>query len=305
MRAKASYCDERTPDQLRYQQAVASGKISDPLKFLEADSQRRVQQSYCSVGDGFLAWGKPIIGTPENRILVKNPERCVNYGTNSMVAVLEWLGKQVADRYQGEDYAGVRLVVGNLSAPRGGCLSGMSGKRGHSSHTSGRDADLALFSAKRGRSSPEIFQTYLDPEPNFWLLQEAFSNPVACVKVVFLDKRHIRTLAKWANKSGQSEAWARIAKYVKHVRGHRNHIHLRVGDLPGPAGCMTSEPWSTEDEEEGFEGDSDLETDDSEDPDSPGQEAGEIAEILRSMGARPLKPQESKLKGSQGQSSSF
>jgi murein endopeptidase len=301
MRAKSSYCDERTPDQVRYQQAVVSGKTADPLRFLELESQRRVQQSYCSVGDGFLAWGKPIIGTSENRILVKNPERCVNYGTNAMVGVLEWLGRQVADRYQGEDYEGVRLVVGNLSAPRGGCLSGMSGKRGHSSHTSGRDADLALFSAKRGRSSPEIFQTYLDPEPNFWLLQEAFSNPVACVKVVFLDKRHIRTLAKWASKNGQTEAWSRMSKYIKHVRGHRNHIHIRVGDVPGPAGCMTSEQWDTEDEDEGFEGEPELEADDSEGGEEAGQLPGEVADILRSMGARPLKPQESKLKSERGE----
>ncbi len=297
MRAKASYCDERTPDQVRYQERVFSGKISDPLRFLENESQKRLQQSYCSVGDGFLAWGKPILGTERNRILVKNPERCVNYGTDEMVGVLEWLGRRVADQYQGDEYAGVRLVVGNLSAPRGGCLSGMSGRRGHSSHTSGRDADLALFSAKPGRTSPEIFQTALDPESNFWLLREVFTNPVACVKVVFLDRRHIRSLAKWAVKHGHVSEWERISLYIKHVRGHRNHIHVRVGDVPGAPGCLASDPsWDSDEEEEGIEGEPspdapDLEEDDSDEQDNP----GEVADILRSLGARPLRPQESKL----------
>jgi hypothetical protein len=156
---------------------------------------------------------------------------------------------------------------------------------------------LALFSAKPGRTSPEIFQTALDPESNFWLLREVFSNPVACVKVVFLDRRHIRSLAKWAVKHGHVSEWEKIARYIKHVRGHRNHIHVRVGDVPGAPGCLASDPsWDSDEEEEGIEGEPspdapDLEEDDSDEQDNP----GEVADILRSLGARPLRPQESKL----------
>jgi hypothetical protein len=111
MRAKGSYCDERTLEQVRYESLVKKGEVEDILGFLDRESLKRLQQSYCSVGDGFLAWGKPVIGTEVNRIIVKNPERCVNYGTDQLISVLEWTGRQVADRYQGEEYAGVRRVV--------------------------------------------------------------------------------------------------------------------------------------------------------------------------------------------------
>jgi murein endopeptidase len=294
MRAKGSYCDERTLDQLSFENRVKNGEIIDLLRFLDQESQRRLQQSYCSVSDGFLAWGKPVIGTERNRIVVKNPERCVNYGTDSLISVLEWTGRRVAERFPGDEYSGVRLVVGNLSAPRGGCLAGRSGKRGHSSHTSGRDVDLALFSARPGKSSPEIFQTTLDPASNFWLLSQMYANPKACVKVVFLDKRHIRTLAKWALKNGFIAEWERMAPYIKHVRGHRNHIHVRVGDLPGAPGC-TGQPGELDEEDDLFEGDAPSE---SENPDSELEtdepdNSGEVAEILKSLGAKPLKPQES------------
>ncbi len=293
MRAKGSYCDERTLEQVRYESLVKKGEVEDILGFLDRESLKRLQQSYCSVGDGFLAWGKPVIGTEVNRIIVKNPERCVNYGTDQLISVLEWTGRQVADRYQGEEYAGVRLVVGNLSAPRGGCLSGRSGKRGHSSHTSGRDADLALFSARPGKDSPVIFQTQLDPEPNFWLLSRVFANPEACVKVVFLDKRHIRTLAKWALKNGLASEWERMSPYIKHVRGHRNHIHVRVGDLPGAAGC-NGHSSDLEEDEEAFESEGPAEGEEDGTDSLEGESEGEVAEILKSLGAKPLRPQESK-----------
>ena len=41
-------------------------------------------------------------------------------------------------------------------------------------------------------------------------------------------------------KSGQWEAWSKIRRYVKHMRGHRRHFHIRVGDGPGLPGCTGS-----------------------------------------------------------------
>ena len=69
---------------------------------------------------------------------------------------------------------------------------------------------------------------------NWWLLKRLFANPYACVKKVFLDKRLIRKLGKVA---AQDPEWAKIAPHIQHIRGHRSHFHIRVGDGPGAPGC--------------------------------------------------------------------
>ena len=115
------------------------------------------------------------------------------------------------------------------------------------------------------------------------------------MKVVFLDKRHIKSLAKWALRNGHAAEWEKIAPYIKHVRGHRNHIHVRVGDVPGGPGCIGHSS-DLEDDEDAFEGEGSGETDGeaTDDLESVEQSPGEVAEILKSLGARPLRPQESK-----------
>jgi hypothetical protein len=54
------------------------------------------------------------------------------------------------------------------------------------------------------------------------------------VKVIFLDKRHIRKLVRAA---AHDEEWPALQRFIRHVRGHRDHLHVRVGDGPGAPGC--------------------------------------------------------------------
>jgi murein endopeptidase len=225
-----------TVDQREYLAEMKSGK-GDILKRISGDIARLGPQSFCTVNNGFLAWGKPILATSTNRVHVKNPERCVNFGTDSLAGMIEWVGRRIHETYPDPDYAGVKLIVGNVSAPRGGCLTGLSGKRGHFSHTSGRDADFAFFSDHPRRElASDIFPLSFDPKANWWLLKQIFSNPYGCVKSVFLDKKLIRKLAKVAAKE-DPEAWRKLGHLVQHVRGHRNHMHIRVGAGPGEPGC--------------------------------------------------------------------
>lgn len=231
-RAKNSYCDEMTEGQREYIRRAESNEYSDVLELIELEIGSRGNQAFCSPNNGFLAWGRPVLPSVRNAIALRRPDRCVNFGTDRMVALLEWAGREIKNRYPLSPE--VRLLVGDVSAPRGGCLAGRGGYRGHASHTTGQDADLGFLTLNNRGRSPQSFQSKFDPEPNWWFLKQVFSNPYACVKVVFLDRKHIAKLAKVA--SGTPE-WEHIRPYIRHVRNHKNHFHVRVGDEPGPPGC--------------------------------------------------------------------
>ncbi|MBL7714605.1 MAG: penicillin-insensitive murein endopeptidase [Bdellovibrionales bacterium] len=231
-RAKTIFCDEMSDEQRRYIADVESGKI-DVLKVI---STKRADQAHCSVNDGFLASGRRLVPTDRNRIRIRNPHRCVDFGTDSMVGMLEYVGRKVHEKLGNDPaFAKTHLLVGDMAAPRGGCLSGRRGKRGHLSHTNGLDVDLGYLIARPKRASPPNFERTFDAPLNWWLLKQVFSNPYACVRAVFLDRKWIAKLAQAAK--GDSD-WLIFRKYIKHQRNHRNHFHIRVGPQPGEPGCL-------------------------------------------------------------------
>ncbi len=248
-RRKASYCDEMTDEQKLYTELAANGKLGDVLDLIRSENGRYPAQSYCNVNNGFLAWGRRLIPTSSNRIQLRRPERCVDFGTDPMIGMLEWTGREVAKEHSGPEHKGVRLVVGDLSAPRGGCLSGRHGRRGHVSHTAGIDVDLGFLTVKANKPSPERFHREFDPKANWWLLKKIFNNPYACVKVVFLDRKHISKLAKYASRE-DAEEWLRLARFIRHIKYHKDHLHIRVGDRAGKPGCVADPHPELETEED-------------------------------------------------------
>jgi murein endopeptidase len=225
-RLKWDYCDEMTASQAAYIEKVQTGKIPNVLEFLDRQLRLKRPQSYCSVNDGFLAWGRPLVPTEKNRIRFSNPKRCVNFGSDELVAMLEWLGQKVGDKFSSPEYSETHLLLGDLSAPRGGCISGRGGRRGHSSHTSGLDVDIGFLTViSKGGRAPAHFHRTFDANANWWLLKQMFQNPYACVQQVFLDRKHIDKLRKIAKNEPQ---WQTISKHLKHVKGHRDHFHIRI-----------------------------------------------------------------------------
>lgn len=241
-RFKETFCSEETPEQRQYAQRVSRGEISDPLLFLEREmAQRRDSdpQAVCTPNDGFLAWGRPLIASEANGIRLRRPDRCVHYGTDAMVALLEWTGRKVKERTAALGSGPTHMVVGDISAPRGGCLAGGSGRRGHFSHMNGSDVDLGFLDPKRkfeGRIlAHEPFDRRFDAEWNWWLIKTIFKNPYVCVKAAFLDHRLISKMKKVA---AQDSDWPAVSKFIKHVRFHRNHFHVRIGTRAGVPGCQ-------------------------------------------------------------------
>ena len=241
-RFKNSFCSEESKEQREYADLVLSGKISDPLNFLERELGHRRDsdpQAVCTPNDGFLAWGRPILPSNLNGIRLRRPDRCVHYGTDRMVAMLEWLGRETVARTQALARGPSHIIVGDVSAPRGGCLAGGSGRRGHFSHMNGLDVDLGFLDPQRafeGRAlAHERFDRRFDAEWNWWFLKKIFRNPYACVKAVFLDHRLISKMRKIAKDDPE---WDAVSRFVKHVRFHRNHFHVRIGTHRGEPGCQ-------------------------------------------------------------------
>lgn len=252
-----------TEEQRGYPQKLSAlGKDADVLALISSEFGKNGDQAFCSPNNGFLAFGRRLVPSDQNRIWLRSPDRCTEFGTDGMIGMLEWMGRQVAHEYSDPRYSGTHLVVGDVSAPRGGCLAGPSGKRGHKSHTNGQDVDLGFLVASAGRESPLNFHQQFDPKTNWWLAKQILKNPYACVKVVFLDKRLIPKLGKGAYASGDGELWEKYRRFFRHMPGHKNHFHVRVGDWPGDPGCVpdaTPELETEEDQDWDYgEGDEDF-----------------------------------------------
>lgn len=245
-RYKTSYCDERTPEQVEYMKKGEAGKLPDVLELIQLSLTRQGLQAYCTVNNGFLVNGRALIPSPINRIELRSPSRCINFGTDSLTGMLEWLGREVGKQYSAPEYSKLHLLVGDSTAPRGGCLWGRHGRRGHASHTTGQDVDVGFLTPIRNHDSPHQFHRQFDAQSNAWLLRKIFSNPFGCVKVIFLDRRLIAKLDKTFR--GDDE-WSKIRRFVRHAPFHRNHFHIRVGHGPGQPGCEPNARPELEEEE--------------------------------------------------------
>jgi len=233
-RSKESFCDEMTEDQKRYMTDHSVLAKTDLIKTIADDLDSKEKQAYCEPHNGFLAFGRPLLESPSNRVKLRRPERCVSFGTDRMVGMIEWVGRKFAEKFSSPENSDLKLLIGDVSAPRGGCLYGKGGRRGHGSHMTGQDADVGFVSEKKPFREARVFHRNFEAEPNWWFLKQVFNNPFACVKVVFLDHKHIRTLAKFAQDDPE---WPQIRPHIRHFKRHKDHFHIRVGDQAGAPGC--------------------------------------------------------------------
>ncbi len=248
-RTKWQFCDDMTDAQRDYVAGVKAGEI-DPLEYIQKSMGSQGGQAFCGISNGFLVEGRPLVPTAENRIEIRNEARCTNYGTSPLIGAFEWLGREVKREFHEPEFDRARLIVGDLAAPRGGCISGRGGRRAHKSHTGGTDIDFTFFNPRASHPPEERFTRTFYVASNWWMLKKLFRNPFACVKIAFLDRSYIRQLERYAKDDPE---WAKLKPFIRHVRGHRDHFHVRVGSGPGVPGCA-SDPNLEEDEDQGLEG---------------------------------------------------
>jgi murein endopeptidase len=232
-RGRPDSCSNVTEEQKIYINTYSNGNAEKILQVL-TDAIGQKQQAYCSVNNGFLAYGRPLIQTPFNALHIQAPGKCTYFGTDPMVAMLEWVGREIRRKYSNTEYSQAHLLLGDIAGPRGGCLVGKSGRRKHASHMTGQDVDVGFLTPIANRPSPTLFHTKLNVEANAWFLKQIFNNPFACIKGVLLSQNHIKTLNQYFKNDSE---WPAMKKYIKHVKGHNNHFHIRIGNGPGPFGC--------------------------------------------------------------------
>ena len=156
------------------------------------------------------------------------------YGTPEMIDVLQTAAEEMAWLLPDAE----PLMVGDISAPKSGKLSG------HRSHRGGLDADLGLYwkdgSMVLGGSSAAMARR-IDPEANWYLIRSMLDTGE--VERILLDQRIVNTLRRWTvdhghltaeqadrifwRKSDDPTPWT-LDGVVHHYPGHESHMHVRV-----------------------------------------------------------------------------
>lgn len=179
-----------------------------------------------------------------------------HYAIGRFVATIDRAAKAVAKKRPG-----AQLTVGDLSAKAGGHISS------HSSHRSGRDADLLLYMITLdgvpvpnpdfvhvgvdGLAWDPVGHRYLrfDVEREWLLVKTLLEDPEARIQWLFVSKPVKAMLLEWARARGESgEIMARALDVLVQPRppaqNHDDHIHVRTACSPEEArrGCEDSGP---------------------------------------------------------------
>lgn len=208
------YCGDISAEQMAYVRDIRSGNrrpASSPI-FLQ---------------------GVPVVPTPGNRLQLRLPGRCAYFGTPGMIAMLEWLGHRMAQEYPEPDFPGPRLLVGDVSAPKGGTLLKIDGTA-HLSHATGQDVDIGFILARKGEPVPARYDEEFDPHANWRFLKDVFRNPHARIEAVVVDRSLLEELRDAASSDPD---WARFGPLIIAKPHHRDHFHIRIGEdrnTPGP-----------------------------------------------------------------------
>lgn len=190
-----------------------------------------------------LSVGKPNRGRLQNGVqlpesdhyTLRDPER--SYGSSHAVAVIHDAIAvfRLETGYRGE------LKIADLSKKGGGRL------RPHSSHQSGRDVDIRL-PKRKGVSKDDNSVSAIDWDLS-WALVKAFADSGE-IEYIFLETVRQKALRRAAQRAGASdEELRRVIQYpskrgtnkglVRHAKGHRMHIHVRVKCADGNARCVS------------------------------------------------------------------
>jgi penicillin-insensitive murein endopeptidase len=188
------------------------------------------------------------------RLLAPTNER--HFGTARFVAAIERAAAKVA-----HERPGSTLTIGDLSARTGGKISS------HSSHRSGRDADLLLYMTTLdgapitspgfvhvgtdGLAFDEAEKRFLrfDVEREWLLVKALVEDPEARVEWLFASKPVEAMLIDWARARGESgdtivRAMDMLLQPGPPAQNHDDHVHVRIACDPDEiaAGCEDNGP---------------------------------------------------------------
>lgn len=193
------------------------------------------------------------------RVLASNGR---HFGTPRFVAAVQRAAAKVASERPGS-----MLTIGDISARTGGKISS------HSSHRSGRDADLLLYTTTLegapvsssgfvhvgtdGLAFDEEQKRFLrfDVERQWLLVKALIEDPDSRVQWLFVSKPVRAMLIEWARARGESgdtivRAMDTLLQPGPPAQSHDDHVHVRIACDPDEiaAGCEHTgplRPWIT------------------------------------------------------------
>lgn len=193
-------------------------------------------------GNGYSI-GKPNRGRLQNGVqlpesehyTLRDPER--SYGSSHAVTVIH---DSIAAFRHETGYEG-EIKIADISKKGGGRL------RPHSSHQAGRDVDIRL-PRRRGSSKKDSGVSAIDWDLS-WALVKAFVDSGE-IEYIFLETSRQIALRKAAQRAGASaDELRRAIQYpskrgtnkgiVRHAKGHRMHIHIRIKCAESNARCQS------------------------------------------------------------------
>jgi murein endopeptidase len=146
--------------------------------------------------DTFATWDFPLARSP-NRDWRR-------WGTQKLVDRVQQLARNYAARFPGS----ARLVVGDLSRPKGGPFGREYGGIGHASHQNGLDVDIYYPRRDGLETSPEKPSLIARGRAQ-WLVDHAARG----ADRVFI---------------GPNTTLRRTTSHVQYLAHHDNHLHLRI-----------------------------------------------------------------------------
>lgn len=204
-----------------------------------------------TTSEGYLAHGEPLADAPGLRVRSVSKRRGALYGTAGLNAALQRAARSVAEAYPGS-----MLYAGDLSAAGGGDLPG------HTSHNSGRDADVAFYMRNGDGTHTDSARFRLiglggaasegprfDDGRNWALVEALLRDPSVQVQWIFAAAHLEERLLAYADAVERpKEIVARAARVLLQPKGaspHADHFHIRLycGEEERLQGCLDAAPF--------------------------------------------------------------
>jgi penicillin-insensitive murein endopeptidase len=216
-------------------QATAPAKVSNPLLALsEAEIQARFRKDPASLGP--MSVGKPNAGALVNGVAMPTStkwnvlEPGLAWGTQETVDGISKAIERVHTNFAGTQ----SIPIGHISSKHGGYLPV------HKSHQAGRDVDLGYYFTTPQQYFVNGTKANLDLPRTLDLLKGFFAS--SDIEMIFIDTSIQKLLVDYAVAHGEDAGWLDrtfairqkqgVFAPIRHVRGHKNHIHVRFAS-PG------------------------------------------------------------------------
>lgn len=209
--------------------SAPSATLSPLLQLTDAEIHARYKKDPASLGP--LSVGRPNAGALVNGVrMPSDPAKWIvlepglAWGTQETIDGISKAIERVHTEFPGSQ----PIPIGHISSKNGGYLPV------HKSHQAGRDVDLGYYFTTPRQHFVSGTQANLDLARTLALVKAFFS--VSDVEMMFIDTSIQKLLVDYAVAHGEDTAWLDKTFQVRqkpgyapirHVRGHKNHIHVR------------------------------------------------------------------------------